>query len=495
MRRTTKIWAALLGLLATLALIQQPIQAQGPTGDPALAEPTTIYLPVIRSAGTPPPPPPPPPARAGFFTMDDLKTYNAATAVDSQGVAHLAFYVSDQGNPAPLGQPAFYTSCAGGVAACGNPANWAGLVQMDSQVNQVQIAVTSDGRPRILIRRNGQIGDDHHYWTCEARCNEGGSWAGLFVTQSNGVELRNADMPQRSFALDAQDRPRFIWSHSFGNGRPNGIYYAFCDAADCAEPGSWQHTRVAGLDDRSVTSDYSTLRFDGDMPRFLTRVNHSGLPVYLAYFACNQGCDEPQSWQSTTLEHPDGNKMWAGWDLELDGQGRPRIALYEPAPPSLFVGGKLFYGGCDTSCGESDAPFTITQVASGEGQSVDLAIDPRGRTHMVYDAGQRGALGELWCDAGCGSAGSWQRRTLETSEQLQDEFAPASPLSCDQQERVWLDAIPQVAFDAQGRMLVAYDITNVARCYTIDPADPTHRIYSEVRRIWWAVRVATFGRA
>jgi hypothetical protein len=75
------------------------------------------------------------------------------------------------------------------------------------------------------------------------------------------------------------------------------------------------------------------------------------------------------------------------------------------------------------------------------------------------------------------------------------KFAPASPLTCSQQERAWLDAIPQVAFDAQGRMAVAYDIKNVARCYTVDPADPTQRVYSEIKRIWWAARWAQFSAA
>lgn len=84
---------------------------------------------------------------------------------------------------------------------------------------------------------------------------------------------------------------------------------------------------------------------------------------------------------------------------------------------------------------------------------------------MVYDAGQRGTLGEVWCDAGCANAGAWQRRILETSDQLMQEFAPASPFTCDQQERAWFDAIPSVAFSPAGQMVVAYDTKNVAICY------------------------------
>jgi hypothetical protein len=58
------------------------------------------------------------------------------------------------------------------------------------------------------------------------------------------------------------------------------------------------------------------------------------------------------------------------------------------------------------------------------------------------------------------------RRELQQQHaQLMQEFAPASPLSCDQEERAWLDAIPTVAFDSQGRLIVAYDVKNVVVCY------------------------------
>jgi hypothetical protein len=187
--------------------------------------------------------------------------------------------------------------------------------------------------------------------------------------------------------------------------------------------------------------------------------------------------------------------MWFNWDLALDAQGHPRIALYESPGIDITVSGKLFYAWCDNNCVGHGPAFQIVQVASGEGQGVDLAIDPQGRTHMVYDAGQRGTLGELWCDTHCTDANAWQRRILETSEQLTQQFAPASPLTCSQQDRAWFDSIPQVAFDANGQMIVAYDAKNVARCFSIDPADPTKRIYSRIERIWWAVRLVQFPRA
>lgn len=457
----------------------QPTPPTGPTTPPATPTPVT---------------PTPPPTRNGFFVLDDWLTYNAASAIDAKGGMHLAFYASDEGHQGePRNQAAYYTYCGAGTAACADPSAWSALVQIDTLVNEVQVAATSDGRPRLLIRRNGSRGYEYDYWACEQGCTDGQSWSGLLVTEAAGVEQSNTRFPQRSFALDSQGRPRFVWSNGWGNRRSHGLYYAWCDAADCAQPDTWQHLVLATRDDKTTTADYASLVFNGDKPRLVTRINYSGLPVETRYYECDRDCSYRYDWDYSVLRHPEG-KQWANWDLALDANGKPRVALYEPAGVDITVGGRLFYAWCDTNCHSADAPFQMAQVAGGEGQSVDLAFDANGRAHMVYDAGQRGILGELWCDASCTSADAWQRRILETSEQLTQELAPASPLTCDQQERVWFDAIPQVAFDAQGKLVVAYDATNYARCYTVDPADPTHPVYSEVKRIWWAVRLSQFAQ-
>jgi hypothetical protein len=481
---------ASITLLATLALFHEQLQAQAQESAPA-SQQTIAYLSAVMAPKAPSPDPPP--ASAGFFGMTDHRTYNAATAVDAQGVVHLAFYVYDQSGETSPGQPAFYTTCTAGVSACGDPQLWNELVQIDEAVNEVQVAVTTDGRPRLLIRVNGSTGYDYHYWGCEQQCGDAQHWAGVQVTTAAGADLYSAVMPQHSFALDSQNRPRFVYGNGWGNGRWPGIYYAFCDADDCTQPDTWEQSVVESQQDKTVSADYSALVFDGDRPRFLTRVTVSGLAERVAYFVCDQGCNDPSGWVSTTLEHPEG-QQWAGWDLALDSAGLPRIALYEPPAPDIFVGGKLYYGWCEADCTAPDAPFQIVQVASGEGMDVDLAIDALGRSHMVYDAGQRGTIAELSCDAGCTNAGAWQRRVLETSQQLMEEFAPASPFTCDQIERAWLDAIPAVAFGPDGQLVVAYDVTNVATCYYTDPTDPTKPPSTRVERIWWAVRWATFPR-
>lgn len=437
----------------------------------------------------------PPPARPGFFALNDWLTYNAATAVDSQGGIHLSFYTSDERHrDEPRNQPAYYTYCPGPTEACAHPENWSALVAMDDSVNEVQIVVTKANQPRMLVRRNGSRGYDYDFWACDEDCTNANNWFGLRVTEAMGVELFNADMPQHSFALDSQDRPRFVYGNGWGNGRPTAMYYARCDAADCTEPGSWDESLMFGpIEGRTITTDYATLLFDGDKPRVITRLNLSGLPVGVYYHACDAGCDNPHSWTETPLAFP-ADKMWANWDLALDAAGRPRVALYEPPSIDITVGGRLFYAWCDADDCAPTTAWNMTHIASGEGKNVDLAIDAQGRTHMVYDAGQRGVLAHLWCDGGCTEASQWQRRILETSDDLLAEFPPAIPFTCNQETAfAWLDAVPMVTFDAQGKLVVAYDTKHVATCYYRDPGNPDP-VITRVERIWWAVRWAYFAQ-
>ena len=431
--------------------------------------------------------------RRGFFASVDRLSYNAAAAVDGNGGVHLAFYFSDEGHDDdPRDLAAYYTFCPGS-ADCADPDSWSWLIQFDSQVNEVQILATQDGRPRILVRRYGSRANEYDYWACDVDCTTGEYWYGLRILEAAGTELWNTDLPQHSFALDSQERPRFVYSNGWGVGRPEAIYYAYCDEADCTEPGSWQDTPIYGpIEFVTITSDYASLVFEDDRPRVVTRLNRSGLPERVDYHQCDADCGERTSWYSVTLEHPEG-KMWANWDLELDALGRPRVALYEPAGIDIVVGGKLYYGWCDGDCREPGS-FQITEIVSGEGKNVDLSIDSRGRTYMVYDAGQRGLLGAAWCDDNCTDQASWQRVILETSEQLAEEFWPANPLSCSNEERAWLDAVPTVSFDAQDRLIIGYDVKNVAVCYYQDPTNPQAPPQSRVERIWWAVRLGFYAR-
>jgi hypothetical protein len=405
-------------------------------------------------------------------------------------------FVSDERHQdQPLNQPAIYSYCPGPASSCADPTRWSDAVLFGERVNEVQVAVTSDGKPRLLVRRSGSRFNEYDYYACDGDCTQPTSWTGVTVAEDAGGDLNGFSLGNHYFALDDQDRPRFAYGNGWGNGQPNGIYYAFCDAADCTQPDSWQRTRaLVGPDNVTTSGEAASLVFDGTRPRMVINRYVSGLPAGLLYLACDAGCDETGNWSAAELAPP-GDKAWVSWDLALDAAGQPRLALFEPAGIDITVGGALYYLACDAAdCAQPEA-WQRTLAASGEGRNADLVIDAQGRAHMVYDAGQRGVVGELWCDANCGSAGSWGRRILETNEALMAELTPASPLSCSQQEVAWLDALPSATVAPSGELVLAYDAKYVARCFFVDPADPTKRVYTEVKRVWWAVRWAHFARA
>jgi hypothetical protein len=490
-----------IALIALLVLVAAgPSFAQGPAPAAEPAGASTVYLPLLRGGAQPQPPQPPPsapapPARAGFFALDDWLTYSAGTAVDAAGGVHLTMFLSDERHQdQPLNQPALYSYCPGPAASCADPARWSDPVLFGERVNEVQVAVSRDGKPRLLVRRSGSRFNEYDYYACDADCTRPAGWSGLTVAEDAGGDLNGFALGNHYFALDGQDRPRFAYGNGWGNGQPNGIYYASCDAADCTQPGSWQRTRAfVGPDNVTTSGEAASLVFDGARPHMVINRYVSGLPAGLLYLTCEAGCDETAGWRSAEIAPP-GNRAWASWDLALDAAGRPRLALFEPAGIDIAVGGALYYLACDEAdCARPDA-WRRTLAASGEGRNADLSVDAQGRAHMVYDAGQRGVVGELWCDADCDNAASWRRRILETNEALMAELTPASPLSCSQQEVAWLDALPSATVAPTGELVVAYDAKYVARCFFVDPADPQKRVYTEVKRVWWAVRWAQFAR-
>ena len=165
--------------------------------------------------------------RAGFFALTDWLTYSAATAVDAKGGVHLALFISDEGHDdQPLHEPALYSYCPGPVTACADPAQWSDPVQFGEKVNEVQIALTQDGRPRLLVRRSGSRYNEYDYYACDSNCTQASQWSGLYVAEDAGVTLNDYSLGNHYFALDAQDRPRFAYGNGFGNGQPIGIYYA-----------------------------------------------------------------------------------------------------------------------------------------------------------------------------------------------------------------------------------------------------------------------------
>lgn len=499
LRLTLAIGAMLVALIA----IRPPAAAQEPA--PA-AGPFKSFLPAVSMSGRAAPPPAnpgnppanpgqPTPVRGGaYFFATDVKTNDAAVAVDPSGGLHVAFKTFVAGVEQPA---AYYGYCPGApIADCAKAGGWT-YTSFGSAVDEVQLALTADGRPRILFRE-GKAGTtfyNYAYLECEAGCTGENAWTGMYVVETAGNGVFDKDNPQRSFTLDPQGRPRFVYVNPWGNGKPQGVFYVHCDTS-CANPdlAQWSQTQIVpDVQYRSAGMDYPSLAFTGDgRPRIVGISTYSGEGVGLQYFACDVACDDPASWSITTLSERGGGP-YTGWDLALDSQGRPRVVQYQGGLSDGDLG-RLLYLACDDGCESADAWRRTAIGQPGQGVNPDLELDSLGRPRVAYGSRPTAGalLGYAWCDgADCaGSPEQWRQQTVETDATLNGTFTPAIPFGCDQQ--VWSDAIPSLALDAAGHPRIAYDALNSAMCYyDLGPGNGTGY---RAEKIWRAARVVFFDQ-
>lgn len=501
-RRAAALRLALALCAALVALVAAGRGVSAQEATPAAERPFRVYLPTVgggaqrpSNPSNPGNPADPKPVRGGaYFFTKEIKTNDAAIAVDPRGGLHVAFktFVAEVEQPA-----AYYGYCPGSpLANCATDAGWS-YVSFGSTVDEVQLALTADSRPRILFRerKEGTLHYNYAYVACEANCTAESTWSGVYVVEAAGVGTFDKDNPQRSFALDPQGNPRFVYVNPWGNGKPQGVFYVQCDVA-CATPqAQWtQSNIVPEVQYRSPGMDYPSLAFTRDgRPRVVGVSTYSGDAVGLQYFACDAACDDPSSWSITFLGERGGG-AYAGWDLALDAQDRPRVVQFQGALTADDLG-RLIYLSCDAGCEHEEAWRKVTIGAPGEGTSPDLELDRLGRPRIAYGyrpASGGGLLGYAWCDgANCaGDAGQWRRQTIETNATLNATFTPDIPLSC--KEQIWSDAIPSLSLDAAGNPRIAYDALNSAMCYY--DLGPGNGVGYRAEKIWRVARVVFFDQ-
>lgn len=174
------------------------------------------------------------------------------------------------------------------------------------------------------------------------------------------------------------------------------------------------------------------------------------------------------------------------WDLELDASDRPRIALFtgHSATPGGFESKVLHYLGCDTNCMLDSSWSARPVTVPGEGEGPDLELDAQGRPRIA--AIFNNSVGYLWCDAACETNGQWQVQIVETPQQMKQANPQAIPLTCDGD--LWQARTPSLALDVGGNPRIAYDVKVNARCRYDDPNNPTAPPVTRVEQIWSSVR-------
>ncbi len=450
-----------------------------------------VYLPVI---SRPPAPPLPPPARAAFFVQPDAKTGSASIAVDEHGGLHLAYadYLPFADHPA-----AVYLYCAPG-ANCANGSSWHGVALAD-YVNEVQLTLTRGGQPRLLIRAQSQTAGyewDYIYAECNQTCTDPNQWAGDFISASFGTsifDINDGTSPQRSFALDRQDRPRFIYQDRNYLLEPDhiGAFYMACDA-NCASALNWTETQISQSNGTASYEvfEYPSLAFTADgRPRVAAMINTLAGELAFFYVECDTNCDAAAQWQRVKLfERDSGSKV--SWDIELDQLDRPRIAFFKGSTLDN-TGDQLYYAACNSDCLNEAAWQKLNLgLGTGMGKHPDLEFNPQGQPRIAYIRNQGDGLGYAWCDSNCeGNVGNWHATTIETASVLDAEYPVVRPPHCN--AGLWSSLSPVLSLDTGGHARVAYDAVYDTQCWYDDPNDglPPYLVWQQ---LWHSVRGVIF---
>lgn len=423
--------------------------------------------------------------RTGFFLTSESKTASAAAVVDAKGGHHVAFidYVPQAEKP-----KFFYFTCA---ADCTNGDNWNGIAGGEA-VNEVQLALTPSGQPRLMVRSDTTDGGHvFAYLACDHDCDEAANWDGadIFTRWGTSIfDLHDNEHPQRSFALDPWGRPRLVYFDRNYKVEPDhyGTFYAWCDS-NCTRKESWKETQISTPYEYDFEPyAYPSLTFTSDgAPRLIAGIltlSFTGQESGVYYAGCDRDCHKFESWRRVFVtERGQGDKP--GWDLELDNQGRPRAAIYGGPRND-----RLTYAWCDAGC-FTRGNWRLREMAIDQagGYHPDLELTAYGLPRIAYVQSRGGGIGYLACDANCESMDAvWQSSAVETARVLDAEYPVARPQGCD--AGLWTMMAPVLALDGAGRARIAYDAKYDTRCLYQDPQrrDPPYYRFTE---LWHTARL------
>lgn len=443
---------------------------------------------------TTPPQTPPQSLRAALFLDTAQKIGTGSLVADGQGGLHAAYaYVL----PLADHPQAVYVYCAPG-ADCGQSANWHGVVLADN-VDEVQLALTAAGQPRLLIRARAaesNYDNDYFYAACDQACTDPAHWASTFVVTTYGTSIfaiSDFTSPQRYFALDPQGRPRFVYFDRNYFIEPDhiGVFYVYCDADCTSNPAGaphWFETQISLAQGYQYeVFKYPALTFTAQgQPRLaadVSALNSDDSGIY--YAACDTACADGANWARVRL-FDRGSGTAVSWDLEVDAQGRPRLAYFDGS--YINSGGEiLYYAWCDADCLNVAAWQALDlELAKGTGKHPDLELDAQGRPRLAHLVQGGSGLGYAWCDANCNTKAGWKEQVLETEAALSTAWPVARPGHCD--AGFWDSKTPVLTLDPAGQPRIAYDSAYETRCWYDDPNDNLPP-YLTFHQLWHTVRL------
>ena len=423
------------------------------TPGPALPSITShIYIPLVnKPSGSPaptptsPPPTPPPAGEGALFLNRTKKTDSASAAVDAAGGFHLAYAAFV---PFAEGSPAYYAYCN---ANCAIASNW-GKVSLSDRVEEVQLALTQAGHPRLLLRgKNSNYDDLFQYAACDINCTNSANWTILNVTTSTYSPVYESSYSgHRTFALDHLDRPRFLYRKTISDA-----YYAYCDT-DCTSTITdnwWEYPLNPAVFSDPTNLPALTFTSSGQPRITAVIMGGPGSKDYLTYIACDTDCINLANWTYTTLmERGSGHVSSV---LRFNSNGQPRL-VFNQGSINSGPAGYLWYWWCYSACTNGANWFGSSVGAQGQAEDPDLALDALNRPRIAFRDTSPDGLGYAWCDTSCESNSAvWNGGLVEASSDLDVEWDIQPPLNCS--VAYWYNGYrPSLALDPAGNPRIGY---------------------------------------
>ena len=439
-----------------------------------------------------------PATAAGRYFAPDQESASGVIAADASGALHAAY----SGYDGVASNFVTYRYCA---STCDSESSWQSLSLPFTEPELVQIAITPDGRPRLLIASSTFVSGASvlfSYAECNAACTDAKNWA--IVPVANKAEgimggFFQYRINEHSFAVDAQGRPWLVYTDANYGAEPDhyGTFVTTCEA-DCTDPENWTETNVAVRLPEKYTTEYwdqvaLAVTPDG-RPRLLGKVDpldEDGNTIEnaagLYYYECDTGCDARTNWRRTrVIDTGFGSYPNPGWDLEVLPDGRPRAVLFagsDMAQESLDH--TLIYMWCDAGCDSEANWYGHGLTATNDGEAPDLALTASSHPRIAF-LGEYGDLGYLACDTDCESdTGKWDLKLQDATADAAADRPTALPFTCDGE--LWNGFLPRIAISGDAPWF-AYDLVVEARCLYQEVGDPL--ITYEFHELWRGSRLS-----
>lgn len=400
------------------------------------------------------------------------------------------------------GNTLYYAACSND--SCERSADWRTVSLKLPQALKAQLALTPDGKPRILgagwspAQANGT---DYYFAQCDQDCLNADNWRiGKIASTADGVmsNLYRDRLPERTFAIDENGNPRFMVSDSNYAVEPDhyGGFYLSCDG-DCTNSSSWTETNLANqVGYNSESFSYPVLALSpGGGARVIASVyafdeKGNDLEDGLYYYECDESCQSRANWKRTrVISQGNGSYPNPTWSMEVTSDGRPRVALFTGYGADIEgLDRKLLYIYCDDDCtkpeGENWFGYPLG-LGDSIGESPDIKLDAAGLPHIAFTT-KNFEIGYASCTAGCedSNSASWTSDFAERSAAAAADRPTAIPYTCDGE--IWSGMEPSLTLVAD-MPVIGYDLAVEARCLYKEWGKP--EIIHEFHEIWRGSRV------